>query len=251
MSILTKLNILGMNFICGNSEDVIKYLLDLEKTVLYSGNGEILNNIIFKRTHIIKDSYFIPDGESAVMLLRRLSNLRVDKLAGIDIMNYIIENYKDKKIYLFGATEEVNNTLQNKLKDRGVNIVGGRSGYGYSNSEVVDDVNNSEAEILFIALGSPLQEEFIYKEFNRLNARLIIPVGGAFDVIAGYKKRAPKLFIKLKLEWLWRAILEPKRFNKIFNIINFNIHMILFSRRLRRYSAFINELSFSELNTNE
>lgn len=226
--------ILGFKFIYGNFKDIIDYLFTLDKICLYSANGEILNNIIFNNLPLVEKYYLIPDGISAVYFAKKINGVEVNKIAGIEVMQYIVNNKGDRPIYLFGAKQEVNNRLTEKLKRQGVNVVGNKCGFGYDEGKVIEEINNSGAEILFVALGSPLQEEFIYRAFNKLNVRLIVPVGGAFDVLSGYKRRAPKVFIRLKLEWFWRALNEPKRFKKIFSILLFNFYILELSLKLKQ-----------------
>ena len=62
-----------------------------------------------------------------------------------------------------------------------------------------------------------MQEELIYKHLNKFNKGIFVGVGGSFDVISGCKKRAPKIFIKMNLEWLYRIIKEPSRFKRFYN----------------------------------
>ena len=68
-----------------------------------------------------------------------------------------------------------------------------------------------------VALGIPNQEKLIYKHLSKFKSGIFIGVGGSFDVISGSKKRAPKLFIKLNLEWLYRIVTEPKRLKRFYN----------------------------------
>ncbi|MCX7695884.1 MAG: WecB/TagA/CpsF family glycosyltransferase [Caloramator sp.] len=227
-------SILGFRLIYGDIREIIEFLFRADKICLYSANGEVLNNIIFNNLPLVENYYLIPDGITTLYLAKNLNGLHINKIPGIEVMQYILNKMKDKPLYLFGAKEEVNNKLTEKLIKQGVNIVGNRCGFGYDEQELIDAINKSGAEILFVALGSPLQEEFIYRTFNKLNVRLIVPVGGAFDVLSGYKKRAPKVFIKLKLEWLWRTLLEPKRAKKIYSIIKFNIYMLDLSLKLKQ-----------------
>lgn len=88
------------------------------------------------------------------------------------------------------------------------------------NNRLIERINISKAEIIYVALGAPKQEKWIYNNFNKLeNIKLAIGLGGTFDFIAGYKKRAPKIFQTLGLEWLFRLFVEPKRWKRIFNAV--------------------------------
>jgi len=79
-----------------------------------------------------------------------------------------------------------------------------------------------------VAFGAPKQEKWIYNNLNKLNnIKLAIGIGGTFDFIAQYKRRAPLTFQKLGLEWLFRLIIEPKRWKRIFNaVVKFPIQVL-------------------------
>lgn len=74
-----------------------------------------------------------------------------------------------------------------------------------------EKIAKEKPDIVLVALGIPLQEKLIYKHLDQFNKGIFVGVGGSFDVISGHKKRAPKIFIKLNLEWLYRILKEPKR----------------------------------------
>ena len=82
----------------------------------------------------------------------------------------------------------------------------------------MERINLTEADILFVAYGSPAQEEWIYRNIEKLDTvRVAIGVGGAIDFAAGRAKRAPKLLRSLGLEWFWRLLREPRRIRRIWN----------------------------------
>ena len=79
------------------------------------------------------------------------------------------------------------------------------------------DIVKKKPDICMVALGIPYQEKLISKYFDKVNKGIYIGVGGSFDVMSGTKKRAPKIFIKLNLEWLYRIMTEPKRLKRFWN----------------------------------
>ena len=81
----------------------------------------------------------------------------------------------------------------------------------------MEKISKLKPDILLVALGIPMQEELIYRHMNEFNKGIIVGVGGTFDVLSGTKKRAPKIFIKLNLEWLYRIIKEPSRLKRFWN----------------------------------
>ena len=94
--------------------------------------------------------------------------------------------------------------------------------------KVIKAIKECKPDILFVGLGSPKQENFIINNKKELkNVKIIMPVGGSFDVLGGNINRAPKIWQKLKLEWLYRMIKEPKRFKQLGSIIGFMFLVIL------------------------
>ncbi len=158
---------------------------------------------------------FIPDGVSIVKNNKKIK----ERITGIDLFEKICENHKKlkAKIFLYGASNKsVNNTrkiLENKYKD--INIVGAENGYIKNNEELISKINFLKPNIVIVALGSPKQEEWIFLNKNKINANILMGVGGAFDVIGGQINRAPLIIRKLGLEWLYRIIKEPKRMKQL------------------------------------
>lgn len=102
---------------------------------------------------------------------------------------------------------------------------------GYVDEDTAfDKILKSGADMLFVGLGSPKQEEFIIKYKNKLkNVKILMPVGGSFDVISKTLKRAPNWMIKRNLEWLYRVFKQPKRIFRHLRLIKF-IFLVLLKR---------------------
>ena len=137
------------------------------------------------------------------------------RIAGVDFFGDICKlcNVNNLKVFLYGGKEgiarKVKKTLNKKYPK--IKVVGALNGY-LDDQEVLEQIKKAEPNVLFIALGTPLQENFIVnnkKELSKL--KIIMPVGGTFDVISGSVKRAPDKIIKLNLEWVYRMIIEPRR----------------------------------------
>ena len=94
----------------------------------------------------------------------------------------------------------------------------------------MNEVVSCQPKVLLAALGSPKQEEFIYKLKSRLPNTLMIGVGGSFDVWSGEVERAPEIYQKMGLEWLYRTIKEPKRFKRIFPTLPLFVLKVLRSK---------------------
>jgi N-acetylglucosaminyldiphosphoundecaprenol N-acetyl-beta-D-mannosaminyltransferase len=103
--------------------------------------------------------------------------------------------------------------------------VGTQDGFFGADDEnrIIEDINSKDVDVLLVALGAPKQEQFIYKYKDNLNCKIAIGVGGCFDVISGTVKRAPNIFIKFKLEWLYRGLSDLKRTKRLMAIPKFMI----------------------------
>jgi N-acetylglucosaminyldiphosphoundecaprenol N-acetyl-beta-D-mannosaminyltransferase len=159
----------------------------------------------------------IPDGIGVVMAARLLGLGRMERVPGSDLMPAIcaLAARKGYRIFLFGASPEVNRDAMFVLKRRfpGIRIVGGQHGYLKEDEmpDLIDRINASGAEVLFIALGSPRQEAWLARYLPLLKVKVCQGVGGTFDVLSGRVKRAPAVFRRIHLEWLYRLLSEPRR----------------------------------------
>lgn len=134
-------------------------------------------------------------------------------------------------IFLYGATDDVVQKAKKELEKAypEIRIIGTNDGYE-DEEKVVQKLKTMPIDILFIGLGSPKQENFIIKYKNELkNIKILMPVGGSFDVISKTKKRAPDWMIKCNLEWLYRLLQEPKRIFRQMKLIKF-IFLVLSNR---------------------
>jgi N-acetylglucosaminyldiphosphoundecaprenol N-acetyl-beta-D-mannosaminyltransferase len=126
------------------------------------------------------------------------------------------------RIYFLGAAPGVAETAAEKLrlKHPGCNIVGARHGYFPADSDgiVAAEISLTKPDFLFVAMGIPRQEKFIRATESIINAPVAMGVGGSFDVFSGRVKRAPLIFQKLHLEWLWRLMLNPRKISKAKNL---------------------------------
>ncbi len=166
------------------------------------------------------------DGQAVVWASRLLGIPLKERVAGVDLM-YNILNIAPKKgwrIYFLGARENVVNTVVSKTESKfpGIQIAGYRDGYFTEDEEldVVEDIKNSKADILFVAISSPKKEQFLNKYMNELMVPFCMGVGGSFDVFAGLVKRAPVWMQKIGMEWFYRILQEPGRMWKRYATTN-------------------------------
>lgn len=168
-----------------------------------------------------KEFSFVPDGIAVIKAARKVGISISERITGIDIAEYLLKlaNKNKYSIYLYGAKEEVLESLISKIKKEynNINIMGYSNGYVKNKDKVMEEILKLKPDICMVALGIPHQEKIIYKYINKFKKGIFIGVGGSFDVLSGYKKRAPKIFIKLNIEWLYRIVKEPKRLKRFWN----------------------------------
>jgi N-acetylglucosaminyldiphosphoundecaprenol N-acetyl-beta-D-mannosaminyltransferase len=147
-----------------------------------------------------------------------------ERVTGVDLMETICEKSQnsDNKIFLLGAADNIAQITKDvlEIKYKGINIVGTHAGTPNEKDKknIVEKINNSYANILFVAYGAPKQEMWIERNLKKLNSvKVAMGVGGAFDFISKTKKRAPKLMQKTGTEWLYRLCKEPSRIKRIYN----------------------------------
>jgi N-acetylglucosaminyldiphosphoundecaprenol N-acetyl-beta-D-mannosaminyltransferase len=153
-------------------------------------------------------------------ITRRVSPLP-ERVTGTDFMISFCKRANKKKVFLLGASDKVNARTREILESRfGSNVVGNFSGSPQEEeeTEIVRLINESGAEVLFVAFGAPRQEKWIARNLGKMKqVRLAVGIGGAFDFIVGQRKRAPKWMRDFGLEWLYRVVIEPRRIGRILN----------------------------------
>jgi len=161
----------------------------------------------------------IPDGVG-IQLGLKIESHNVQRIAGIEFAYKMLEvaSQNDIPVALVGAKREINEqACKNLRKDfPNLNIVYSKDGYFENNEEVFNELKQCSPRLILVALGAPKQEEFINHAKNYINPALMIGVGGSFDVWAGAVERAPEIYRKLGLEWLYRTVKQPQRFKRIF-----------------------------------
>ena len=166
-----------------------------------------------------KNTILVPDGIGIVKAARMINYDVKERIAGIANKLLELGDKQKKTIYLFGSKQEVIDSMKEVLKKDYPNLelVGASNGYEKDKDKVFEKIANVKPDIVLVALGIPLQEKLIYKHLDKFDKGIFVGVGGSFDVISGHKKRAPKIFIKLNLEWLYRILKEPKRLKRFYD----------------------------------
>jgi 2-beta-glucuronyltransferase len=133
-------------------------------------------------------------------------------------------------VYLFGGKPGIAERAAESLRDQRIRVVGTADGYSQDNDELIHSINHSGADVVLVAMGNPLQEQWILENRKHINARLLIGVGALLDFLAGDKPRAPRLIRRMHLEWAYRLSLEPSRLMR-----RYTLDMFLFLARCVRF----------------
>lgn len=233
-------NILGIpvdNVSMGEALDIVKGFLneDMVHTV-YTPNSEIM--MAAQRDPELKEilceaDLLVPDGAGVVLASKINGCPLKERVAGFDLTNllFVDKSAENIKFFFLGgkpgvAEEAYKNLLERKIN---INVSGIRDGYFSKDEEeeIIRQINNSNADVLLVALGAPKQEKWIHANKKRLKVKICIGVGGTFDVLSGKAKRAPVFFQKHGLEWLYRLYKEPWRFVRMLDLPHFILCVIV------------------------
>ena len=231
-------NLLGYNIDLFSVDEALDYsnsLIDSAKSShIVTINPEIIE---YANKHedfakILKEAELvIPDG-IGIKIGLKINGEDVQRITGIGFAHSLLENAQKNNIpvALVGAKPHVIEKAYENLKQEmpELNIVYKHDGYFKDcKQEVIDRIKNSSPKLLLVALGAPMQEEFIYELKSILPSTLMIGIGGSFDVWAGEVQRAPEIWQKLGLEWLYRTIKQPERFKRIFPTLPLFVYNVI------------------------
>ena len=210
-------NLLGYDIDTYDFEDAVDFAKNLSGQVV-TINPEMMSNP--DMIDIVNSSELvIPDG-IGVQIGLMIDGYKVKRIPGIQFAYRMLEEYaKDgKSVALLGAKPEVVEKAAENLKREidNLNIVFVQDGYFEDERQTLIELKVKRPKLVLCALGSPKQELFIQEAKKIMPDALFIGVGGSFDVWSGNVQRAPEIWQKLGLEWLYRTIKEPQRFKRIF-----------------------------------
>ena len=230
--------IFNIPFINMKKEDILKILeqrvAENKKTYVVTANAEIVmyakENVSYFNI-ITKADYIVPDGIGVVKGAQILKKEIKERVPGIELMVDLLKiaNKFNQKVYFYGAKNEVIEKMIKRIKSDypNINIVGYSNGYiNDSDNKITDEIINLEPDYVFVAKGAPLQDEWINKVIQKTDKGLFMGVGGSFDVLAGEVKRAPEIWQKLNLEWLYRIAGDPKRWKRSMALPKFVIEVL-------------------------
>jgi N-acetylglucosaminyldiphosphoundecaprenol N-acetyl-beta-D-mannosaminyltransferase len=172
-----------------------------------------------------KVDIFVADGVGLAWGYRFLTGKKVQKISGIDLINQLIEQKPKTKTFIWGTTEKNIIKAAKLYKQRGLNVVGFHNGFSGKDEDILVEIKKSGAEIVFVGMGARRAAELVVKIKEELGISAMT-AGGSFDVASGEFKRAPIVFQRVGLEWLWRMIIEPKRIKRLPALLGFVYYVL-------------------------
>lgn len=180
-------------------------------------------NAILNRAHIVT-----PDGKPLSIMMNWLYQTRQERVAGPDLMIDVAARAAEtgQSVYFYGSTQEVLDTLREKLSQKfptlhiaGMTSPPFRPLTAAEDTEIIETINTSGADVVFVSLGCPKQEKWMAEHQGKINA-VMIGVGAAFPFYTGHIQRAPQWMQEHSLEWLHRLCSEPTRLFKRYALTN-------------------------------
>lgn len=198
-----------------------------KKTILFFANSNLIVNcrLLFKQFEHVMENVVIANDGIALDIAAKIVHGKTfqENLNGTDFSPFFLDHLSESvKIFLLGAKPEVVVKAKDFINQRFPKhtVVDYQDGYfDHANSDaVVNNINASGAKVLFVAMGNPIQEQWILEHQHALNTTYILGVGALFDFWSGNKIRAPLIVQKLRLEWLFRLCQEPRRLFKRYTL---------------------------------
>jgi len=174
-----------------------------------------------------------PDGMPLVWLSQRLGFKGVRRVYGPDLLLAVCSASRKYRHFFYGGAEGVSDTLSKKLQQQypGLEVAGTycppfRELAATEKRKIIHTINDAEPDIVWVGLGAPKQELWMWEYRPYLNAPVLIGIGAAFDFHSGRKQQAPSFLQKHGLEWAFRLLSEPRRLWKRY-LINNPVFMLL------------------------
>lgn len=226
--------IYGIPFSKMNMNETVAYLVRAVQARrshrIVTGNPEMvmksLRDPVFHRA-LATAELVVPDGTGVVWAARRAGQPVAERVAGYDLLHRLMREGDSRhwSVYLLGASQEVVEAARDRLAALypGVRFAGIRNGYFTDRDDeaVVAAIRDARPDLLFVARSMDNQEPWLAKHQAALGVPVMMGVGGSFDVLAGKTKRAPSIFIRLRLEWFYRLLREPTRIRRMMVLPKF------------------------------
>ena len=211
-----RISVNGIKIYPFESENDLFGFLDNEKHILVAVNSKKIKGANDEIRDIVNNNIGYVDGAGAQIALKHKGVKDAIKIPGCELWLKIVERYyRTKTFYLVGGKQEVIDAVVTKLKQdfEGINILAYRNGYLKQEGEreaLINDVAEKKPDVVFVAMGSPMQE-YLMQDMQKRHKAIYQGLGGSFDVYMGCVRRAPKWWADHNLEGVYRAFWEPKK----------------------------------------
>ncbi|EME1037849.1 WecB/TagA/CpsF family glycosyltransferase [Listeria monocytogenes] len=223
----------------GFVEELYTLAKDGERRFVVTANPEI---VMHARTDkefkaILRQAdYIVPDGIGIIMASEKLGEPLTERVTGYDTMVGLLN--KPLRCYFLGAKPEISKVVESKVSEKFPQAVVCGVHHGYfdvlESEMIAKEILLAKPDVIFVALGSPAQEKWILSQIANFEKGIFIGVGGSFDVLTDNVKRAPKIWIKLRLEWVYRLLSNPSRWRRFFAIPQFMLAIRKERKRLKK-----------------
>lgn len=178
------------------------------------------------RQAVLSCDLILADGQAVVWASRLLKRPLPERVAGIDLFTELLAQAeaKGQRVYFLGGTRQVLADMLGRLRrdHPRLDVAGTQDGYFPPDSagRVAEQIRQADVDLLFVGMSSPGKERFLDAWGTQTRARVLHGVGGSFDVLSGKTRRAPALWQRLGLEWLYRLLQEPGRLWRRYLVTN-------------------------------
>jgi N-acetylglucosaminyldiphosphoundecaprenol N-acetyl-beta-D-mannosaminyltransferase len=255
MGSLAELEILGCRFTRAAEAEVVKQICSWFDAPVRVSNTIVTVNVailmMLRRDRRLAEAVggadlVVADGVPLIWASRWLGTPLPGRVAGVDLMTRLLQlgSARRLRVFLLGTTQERLDKLVEVVGERypGIDVVGARNGY-FSIEEhrsVAEQVRDAGADLLLVGMPAPAKELWCEQFRDVLQTPVILGVGGGFDVLAGYVRRAPLWAQNMGLEWAWRLLMEPRKLWKRYLVTNtefLGVLAVSFVRRILLRSA--------------
>jgi N-acetylglucosaminyldiphosphoundecaprenol N-acetyl-beta-D-mannosaminyltransferase len=181
----------------------------------------------------------LPDGIGLKMICGLLMKKKSENCNGTDFCPLLLYKAAQRgyKVFFLGGKADVAEKAATEAirKFPGLQVVGSNTGFFADDEPIIKKINSSNADILFVSMGVPLQEKWIAKNREGLAPRLCLGVGAFLDYLSGSIPRAPRVFRFLHLEWLWRIFIDPRRMIQRYIVDGWRLFFLVLRKKVYSY----------------
>ncbi len=229
-----EINLLGIKFqnmtMMEAVERIAEHIGRNERRKIFFVNPDCFNKTFSDKGYfelLHKADYIFPDGIGVHLACKMINNPLKENINGTDMLPFLCQMALQRgfSFYLVGGKPGIAAKMKAKLENDypGIKIAGEQHGFfdrEKDSASVLAKINEQNPDILLVAFGVPVQEKWIEDNFDRINCRIAMGVGGLFDFYSGNIKRAPTWMREIGVEWFFRFLMEPKRMFRRYFIGN-------------------------------